>query len=71
LHPTLEKEWRVAIQPPSSNLAFVIARRQQHLSELAVAVTNNRPGSCRVLQHGWWPLIGAAGVVGEQCSSYG
>ena len=41
LHPTLEKEWRVSIQPPPSDLAFVIARRNQHLSELAVAVINN------------------------------
>jgi hypothetical protein len=41
LHPTLEKEWRVLIQPPPSDLAFVIARRQEHLSELAIAVINN------------------------------
>jgi hypothetical protein len=48
LHPTLEIEWRVSIQPPLSDLAFVIARRNQHLSELAVAVTNNSPvfGQC-------------------------
>jgi hypothetical protein len=42
LHPALEKEWRITVQPPLSNIAFVIARRQQDLSELAVAVINNR-----------------------------
>jgi hypothetical protein len=42
-HATLEIEWRVSIQPPPSDLAFVIARRQQHLSELAIAVINNSP----------------------------
>ena len=36
LHATLEKEWRVALQAPLSDLAFVIARRHQHLSEFAV-----------------------------------
>jgi len=40
-HSALEKERRVAIQPPLSDIAFVIPRRQQHLPELAVAVIDN------------------------------